>query len=96
MATEESMSPQSKPGNDLGDRVADTYTDAAVESSMDLNSMSTPLLHALPDPGNGSIDAEDGHKFVCPCEVDESLLKGWPPMPLIVQVCSFWRAWPND
>ena len=90
METEERTSPQVPSGDDGGDRGSDACAsaDAAVESCMDANSVSAPLLHALPDPEIGNSDVEIESKFVCPCEVDDSLLKGCPPMPLIVQVCA--------
>lgn len=66
--------------------------DAAADSAAALGSVAAPLLQnvsqSASNPGNGHDDGIDETKFVCPCEIDDTLTTGWPPMPLIVQVCA--------
>eukprot|EP00892_Ulva_mutabilis_P009491 jgi/Ulvmu1/6914/UM031_0121.1 len=81
------MSSKTPDGVDDVSEVDDVIAEAADESAVEHASASAPLL---PDssqaaPNNGHSDAADEQKFVCSCEIDDSLLQGWPPAPLMIQ-----------
>lgn len=76
-----------------GSAVGGVNTDAAASMAEEQDAVSAPLLQngpqSSPDPGNGHDVGIDDQKFVCDCSVDQSLVKGLPPMSLILQVrCS--------
>ena len=73
--------------------VGGVNTDAAASMADDQDAVSAPLLQngpqSSPGSGNGHEEGADDQKFVCDCSVDQSLVKGLPPMSLILQVrCS--------